>query len=322
MCAPRAGGSRRLVGALCMQPGLINTPLQLGLCGGTAGATANTRGAEQAPFFLSRLADATALWVGVVGGALGEPAVAEAAAAAASGADGGLAAVDVQPRAAAVGGVPAVAAQVGIAGRADGTAVGADWTAAGTGIAAPGADWTAAGTGIAAAGADWTAAGTGIAAAGADWTAAGTGIAAAGADWTAAGTGITAAGAGIGAARADWTTTRAGIADAGAGSIGGGTGRCSCVACHWRGRGRVHALEQGARKAWLPAPPDALLRPCLPQPQRCPILKAPLLLGNSAKGALPLGLAKSALAQPGSDFAAIMPCSHRSRRVGGSASRL
>ena len=242
MCAHGTRGSRRLVGALRMQPGLISFQLQLGLRGGTAGASANLRGAEQAPFLLSRLADATALWVGVVGGALGEPAVAKAAAAAACGADGGLAAVHVQSRAAAVGGVPAIAAQVGIAGRADGAAAGADWTAAGTGIAA------------------------------------------AGADSTATGTGITAAGAGIGAARADWTATGAGIAIAGAGSIGDGTGRCSCVARHWRRRGRIHALKQGACKAWFPAPPDALLRHCPPQPHLCPILKAPLLLAVLLRG--------------------------------------
>ena len=231
VCAHGARGSRRLVGALCMQSGLISTQLQLGLSGRNAGVSGNSRGAEQAPFFLSRLADTTALWVGVVGGTLGEPAVAEAAAAAASGADGGLAAVDVQARAAAVGRVPAVAAQVRVAGRADGTAAGADRTAAGASIIA------------------------------------------AGTDWTATGTGITAAGAGIGAARADWTATRAGVADAGAGSIGCGTGGCSCVACHRRRRGRIHALKQGACKAWFPAPPDALLRHCPLQPHCTPSLR-------------------------------------------------
>ena len=131
------------------------------------------RGADWALSCLSRLADATALWVRVVGGALGEPAVAEAAAAAASSTDGGLAAVDSQPRAAAIAGVCAAAAQGCVSGRADCAAGGEIDIAvgvAGAGVAVAGADLTAAGAHLTAAGAGltWTgivAAGAGIAAA-------------------------------------------------------------------------------------------------------------------------------------------------------------
>ena len=74
--------------------------------------------------FLSRLANATALWVRVVGGALGQPAVAQAAASPASGPDVGLAAVEVKPGAAAVAGVTAATAQGSVAARVDGAAGG------------------------------------------------------------------------------------------------------------------------------------------------------------------------------------------------------